>query len=100
MFNKIYWRNLDSVAQCVDPILKSRDYLQGTFKAYKLLTKHQKYEFNILEVSHHFSKVFGSKSTSKRLEFFIPLFLLEEGFTLPLPDFVRDVVYDFNVAPR
>ncbi|KAK5776262.1 hypothetical protein PVK06_044221 [Gossypium arboreum] len=67
---------------------------------YGLLKKHQKYKFSILEGSHHLSKVFGSKSTSKRPEFFLPLFLLEASFTLPLPNFAWDVIYDFNVAPR
>ncbi|MFQ6637124.1 hypothetical protein Gotur_013570 [Gossypium turneri] len=30
--------------------------------------------------------------------FFLPLFLLEAGFTLPLLDFILDVLYDFNMA--
>ncbi|KAK5838929.1 hypothetical protein PVK06_007676 [Gossypium arboreum] len=57
-----------------------------------LFAKHHNYEFNIPEV-------FGPDSTSVRPRFFLPLFLLEAGFTIPLLDFIRDVLYDFNVAP-
>lgn len=53
-----------------------------------LLMKHYNYEFNILKGIHHLSEVSSVDSTSGRLEFFLPLFLLEVSFTLPLPNFI------------
>lgn len=65
-----------------------------------LLVKHHKYEFSISEGLHHVSKVLGVDTTDTRLGFYLISFLLEVGFTLPLSDFIWDVLYDFNVAPR
>ncbi|PPR84915.1 hypothetical protein GOBAR_AA35795 [Gossypium barbadense] len=66
----------------------------------QLLTKHHKYEFNIPKGSHHVSKVFGPDSTGRRPQFFLSLFLLEAGFTIPFLDFIQDVLYYFNVVPN
>lgn len=44
------------------------------------------------------SDVFGPDSTSERFGFYVSLFLLEVGFTLPLLNFIRDVLYDFHAT--
>ncbi|KAH1098932.1 hypothetical protein J1N35_015853 [Gossypium stocksii] len=42
-----------------------------------LLVKHHKYEFGILERSHHLREVFDLNSTGGKLRFYLSLFLLE-----------------------
>ncbi|KAH1047130.1 hypothetical protein J1N35_037914 [Gossypium stocksii] len=72
--------------------------MQRLPRCHELTEKHYKCEFGILEGTHNLSEVFEPKYSGEKLSFYLPIYLFEVRFTLPLSDFIWDLLNHYGVA--